>query len=165
MRWLGSLLCLCLLLGVVGCDHTTKQLALSELAPGGPVSLVRGWVELRYVTNTDTAFTVLRHVFGPETRFVVVVVAQAVANLGLAVWLLWHWPTFRLCERAGAAVLLGGGISNLLDRLVRGHVIDFIHVSYWPVFNVADVAICVGVGLLLLGAQQRRGRASALWGR
>jgi signal peptidase II len=155
MRRLGWLLFLLLLLGVVGCDHTTKQLALSELARGGPVSVVPGLVELTYVANTDTAFSVLGHVFGPSTRFWVIVLAQTAANLGLIVWVLSRRRIPNPLERAAGAVLLGGGLGNLLDRLVRGHVIDFIHISYWPVFNVADIAICLGIGLLLWS---RRGR-------
>ena len=157
MRRLGWLLGL--LLGVVGCDHTTKALALSELSRSGPVSVVPGLVELRYVTNTDTAFSVLGHVFGPSERFWIVVVAQTLANLALIVWVLSRRHHPGLLERAAGALLVGGGLGNLLDRLLRGHVIDFIHVSYWPVFNVADIAICLGIGLLLW-SKGRRARVS-----
>ena len=52
--------------------------------------------------------------------------------------------------RAGVAVALGGATGNLLDRLVRGHVVDFIEIGFWPAFNVADAGIVAGVGLILM---------------
>ena len=51
--------------------------------------------------------------------------------------------------RAGVAVALGGATGNLLDRLLRGHIVDFIEIGFWPVFNVADVGIVAGLGLAL----------------
>jgi signal peptidase II len=51
---------------------------------------------------------------------------------------------------------VAGAIGNVLDRAARGHVIDFIHVRFWPVFNVADVLVVVGVGVLLLAAARSR---------
>jgi signal peptidase II len=155
MRRLGRFVFLLLLLGVVGCDHTTKALALTELSQGGPISVVRGLVELRYVTNTDTAFGVLGQFLGPTARFAIVVLAQTAANLALTAWVIARWQKSSPLERGAGAILLGGGLGNLLDRLARGHVVDFIHVSYWPVFNVADIAICVGVGLLVLVWRRR----------
>ena len=57
-------------------------------------------------------------------------------------------------ERAAYALLLGGALGNMLDRLARGYVVDFIHLHHWPVFNVADVLIVIGAALLLLGHWQ-----------
>ena len=51
--------------------------------------------------------------------------------------------------RAGVAVALGGATGNLLDRLLRGHIVDFIEIGLWPIFNVADVGIVAGLGLTL----------------
>jgi signal peptidase II len=51
--------------------------------------------------------------------------------------------------RAGVALALGGATGNLLDRLLRGHVVDFIEIGFWPVFNIADVGIVAGLGLML----------------
>jgi signal peptidase II len=59
-------------------------------------------------------------------------------------------------EQVGVALVVGGALGNLVDRVVRGYVVDFIHVHGWPVFNVADIAVAVGVGFIV-GAR--------LWGR
>ena len=63
--------------------------------------------------------------------------------------------TLVLCLVA-AAVIAGGVAGNLLDRVIRGNVIDFIRLHGWPVFNVADVALVVGAGLLMIGALRTR---------
>lgn len=52
--------------------------------------------------------------------------------------------------RTGVAVALGGATGNLLDRLRRGHIVDFIKIGFWPIFNVADVGIVAGIGLILM---------------
>jgi signal peptidase II len=58
---------------------------------------------------------------------------------------------------AGLALVMGGAVGNLVDRALRGHVVDFIHVSGWPVFNVADVAIVAGGLLVVLARGHSRG--------
>jgi signal peptidase II len=57
--------------------------------------------------------------------------------------------------------VLGGALGNMVDRIVRGYVVDFIHVKGWPIFNVADIAVVVGVGLMLLSRVRRRPRIRA----
>jgi signal peptidase II len=59
-------------------------------------------------------------------------------------------------EHVGFICVVAGAIGNVLDRAARGHVIDFIHVRFWPVFNVADVLVVLGVGLLLWAASRAR---------
>jgi signal peptidase II len=53
-------------------------------------------------------------------------------------------------QHAGFALVVGGALGNALDRLARGAVVDFVHVRFWPVFNVADVLVALGIGLLAL---------------
>lgn len=149
-----TLLLLLLLLAVVGCDHTTKHLAFSELSNGRPVSLVPEVLSLRYVTNTDTAFGLLERFMGPDARFYAIVISQALVTAGLSLGLLLRWRVARVLEKAAGTLVIGGALGNLTDRMFRGHVVDFIHVSYWPVFNIADVAICVGVGLFIIAAKR-----------
>lgn len=153
MRGLKLLLFLALLFGVVGCDHTTKHVARSQLATSGPLELVPGLLELRYVTNTDTAFSILGGHLGADVRFLVIILMQLAVTVAILVWISRRWQVAATLERAAGAVLLGGALGNLLDRLVRGHVVDFIHLKFWPVFNVADIAICVGVGLFWLATR------------
>jgi signal peptidase II len=155
VRRLSPLLFLLVLFGVVGCDHATKHLAFRELGSREPLALIPGWLDLRYVTNTDTAFSLLGEWLGPSMRLAIILAVQAAVTLALAVWTASRWRNSRRLERVASAVVLGGALGNLLDRMVTGHVIDFIRVSIWPVFNVADIAICVGAALLMLSARRR----------
>ena len=155
MRRLSWGLFVSVLFSVFGCDHATKHLARRELLPNGPKTLIPGWLDLRYTANTDTAFSLLGDWLGPETRFAVILTTQALVTLGMIAVTLFRRRVSGHLERMASAVVLGGALGNLLDRLISGHVVDFIHVSFWPVFNVADIAICIGAGLLLIAARNR----------
>ena len=139
---------------LVGCDHATKGVARAELGAGGVLELVRGAVDLRYTENTDIAFNLLRWV--PETiRRPGLLVFGGIAVLALVFMLLRARGQPRL--RYWALVLVtAGAIGNYLDRLVRGYVVDFVHVSHWPVFNVADAYVTVGLLFLAFGVARSR---------
>jgi signal peptidase II len=138
---------------VVAVDQTTKALALRSLADG-PIDLVEGALTLRLTYNSGGAFGILQ---GFPGLFLVATIVVA------ALILLWA----RRIEGRGSAValglVLGGGVGNVVDRVLRsadGRVVDFIDLHVWPVFNLADSAIVVGVGLLLLtGARSGTRRA------
>jgi signal peptidase II len=145
----GTLLLMSLLLGLVGCDHVTKAFAKSELEAQPAWAVLEPVLKLRYVENTDIAFNLLRwvpqHVRGP-----LLIISGAVAIAAVCGLLLQRrvtgWP------RAGLLLVLAGALGNYIDRLARGYVVDFIHVTHWPVFNVADVLITLGGALLLVQA-------------
>ena len=125
---------------VVVADQATKQLAAEELAGRSPVELPLGF-ELDYLTNTGIAFGLLEEGEG---------LVIAITLGALALLLAWFsrdpvrpglWP--------GVGLLAGGALGNLADRVRDGAVIDFIDPPNWPAFNLADVAITIGVALLL----------------
>ncbi|MCC6525629.1 MAG: signal peptidase II [Polyangiaceae bacterium] len=151
-----GLLLLFLTAGLVGCDHATKLAAESTLRGDGPVSVVPGLLDLRYAQNHGTAFSLIPGSELPALRIVLVAVALvAVAALAVVWWRRRaQAPSLELW---GYAFVGAGAVGNLLDRVLRGYVVDFIHLRFWPIFNVADVAIAVGAGLLLVAAL--RGRA------
>ncbi len=150
----AHLLLICLVLGVFGCDHATKGIAEHELKDEKPVAVIAGAVDLQYSQNYGIAFNVER--FIPEAIRKPLIFAGGLAAL-VFVGIAWVRRRRNLSiEHVAYAVLLGGALGNLLDRLFRGYVVDFVHVHGWPIFNVADVAICVGVGLLMLHAYRNR---------
>jgi signal peptidase II len=151
-RWQSLLLLSFLLTAVVGCDHTSKHLAERHLASTESVDVVPGVLDLRLVKNTDTAFSLLGGLVDEPARLAVILVLQGMVTLGMAAVLLRRWRDARRLERAAGALVLGGALGNFTERLGSGYVVDFIHLVHWPVFNVADIAICVGGGLLLLTA-------------
>ncbi len=142
-----------LALATFGCDHATKLGASQTLAKDGPLSLLRGVLELRYTQNHDTGFGLLARAGIPRSPTLLVVVAL----LGTLVMLtLWWQQRARLSswQHASFALVLAGALGNLIDRAVRGYVVDFIHLEHWPVFNIADIAVVVGM-LVLLVTQRR----------
>lgn len=143
---------------LVGCDHVTKGVASAELDGGNARELIRGVMALRYVENTDVAFNLLRWV--PETiRRPALLVAGAIALVALGLVLLRsrNQPPMR---RFAFVLVTAGAIGNYLDRVVRGYVVDFVHVYHWPVFNVADAYVTLGFLLLALEFVRQRGTHS-----
>jgi len=141
---LGSLVFL------VGCDHATKGIASAELDSGNVLELIGGVMDFRYVENTDIAFNLLRWV--PETiRRPGLLVVGALGLLALVFVLLRARHPSRL-RRLAFVLLTAGAIGNYLDRIVRGYVVDFVHVHHWPVFNVADAYVTLAFFLLAFEA-------------
>jgi signal peptidase II len=135
---------------LVGCDHATKYAAKTGLSADEPRALVGGVLDLRYVENTDVAFNILRWI--PEgARRPILLVMGAIALVGLVVLLLRRPPKTSSARRA-LLLISAGALGNYLDRVVRGYVVDFVHLHHWPVFNVADVYLTMGGGILLLSA-------------
>jgi signal peptidase II len=147
------LLLVSLLFSLVGCDHVTKALAKSELQAQPAQQLIEPILKLRYVENRDVAFNLLRWV--PEhVRAPLLLVTGTLAVLAVGALLLRGrgsgWT------RVGLALVLAGALGNYVDRLARGYVVDFIHVTHWPVFNVADILVTAGGALVLLHGLRRR---------
>jgi signal peptidase II len=156
LRWLRALALVGLLPAVVGCDHTTKHLAERWLVAGRAVDVVPGVLDLRLAKNRDSAFSLLGDLITDPARRILLLVLTGIAIVALLAFTLRTWQAASPGMRVGCLVLLGGAAGNFVERLVRGYVVDFIHLAYWPVFNLADVAICAGVGLVWLAAGRAR---------
>jgi len=151
-------------LAVTGCDQATKHLAERELSGGPPAVLVRDHLELTYVRNPGVAFNLERVL--PEAAHRPVALAVGLVLLPILVLLaLRSARTASPWLTAGYALVLAGALGNLLDRVTRGSVVDFVHAwsgdAHFPVFNVADVAICVGVPLLFIASRRAFARSGA----
>ncbi len=131
---------------MMGCDHATK--ARAELSLKQPLTLWPGVLELRYAKNPAIAFSMLES-WPSHVRLPLLIAAGAVAIASLA-WLWVRRAEAGLVEQLGYGLVLAGALGNFADRVGRGFVVDFIHVTHWPVFNVADAAIVVGAGLLVI---------------
>lgn len=128
---------------VVAADQVSKDLALDRLSDS-PVDLIHGWLSLRLTFNSGAAFGLGRQ--WPQVFLAVTLVVVAV--------ILYLTPRVRSpALLVPLGMIVGGGLSNVGDRLFRanrGQVIDFIDVHHWPVFNLADSSIVVGVILVVL---------------
>jgi signal peptidase II len=132
---------------LAGCDHASKHAAKAGLEGAPPKPVIGNIVRLDYTENRDTGFGLLGWL-EPETRLPIILALQSLGAIVLAICLSRR-RAFDLYA-AGFALALAGTLGNLADRAIRGYVVDFIRVPHWPVFNLADVWITIGVGLLAL---------------
>lgn len=127
---------------VASVDQLTKHIALGALADG-PVDLIDGALSLTLTLNPGGAFGVLQGLPG----------FFLVATVGIILFILvWVRRVEDMRSVIPMGMVLGGGLGNLIDRVVRdtgGRVVDFIDLHVWPVFNVADASISIGVLLIL----------------
>ena len=129
-------------------DQATKYLVRANLDLGRPVAIVPGFFNLTYVRNTGAAWGMLA---GLNNWLVVL----SVAMLTFLVLFRRSILTDSLVHRCAAGLLIAGIVGNLVDRLRLGYVVDFLDFHWmgaarFPAFNVADMAICTGVGLYIL---------------
>ena len=148
----------------VGCDQATKSLATHHLQDSGPISAFGGTIRLQYAENPGGFLSLGAHMDPVLRLFVFVVVVVAMLAV-LGIYILKSREVTP-SEMLAVALVLGGGIGNLVDRVLFGFVRDFANVGFGPirtgVFNFADVAITAGALLLLVGALSAKIRASRL---
>jgi signal peptidase II len=147
----GAALEVTVVLIIVALDQLTKLLVRAEIPVHGSVPVIPGLLNLVHVRNTGAAFGFLNAVEFPYKSAVVALVATA-ALAGIALYAARISSHARLA-RVGLALILGGAIGNLIDRLALGSVVDFVDVviagwHFWA-FNVADSAITFGVVAML----------------
>lgn len=151
-----------LLLGVaaasVGLDQWSKHWATTHLAYAPPVHVLDGLVRLTYTRNSGIAFGLFA---GHSYPFYVFSIVAAVAVF----WLYHRHPHLPLARQLSLALILGGAIGNLIDRIAAGEVVDFILLAWgrheFPVFNVADVCVTAGVLLFALAWSHEDGAEAA----
>jgi len=147
----NALVWLLLSLLVIALDQVTKQVALAELQPYVPHPVIPGLLNWTLAFNPGAAFSFLAGADGWQ-RWLFTALAVGVSVV-LAFWLA---RTSRADWRNAVplALIIGGALGNLIDRLRLGHVTDFIQVYYqdwaWPAFNIADSAISVGAVMLVV---------------
>jgi signal peptidase II len=136
---------------VVILDQITKNAALRALQPGERISLIGDVLGLRLARNPGGVFGLF-----PAGEIFFVIITAAVVVIVIT------WGIRSQEFPAAFGLIAGGGLGNLIDRVFRdpgflsGRVVDFIDLSFWPTFNVADAAISVGVVLLILGGLRRQ---------
>ena len=125
-------------------DQLIKHWATAALLPVGQMNVLPGIVELRYCLNDGMAFSMLAGKQGlliGMTSVMLLVVLVMLFTRKMTAW-----------ERVAWTLVLGGGVGNLIDRVLNGVVVDYINVQFmhFAIFNFADICVCVGVGLLML---------------
>lgn len=137
-----------LALVLLGLDQATKLWVMDTLPFGQPNPAIEPWLYFTHVHNDGAAFSILR---GQKW------ILSAIA-LGVSAWIAvhhWRLPAPSRAQVAGLAFVWAGAVGNVIDRLRLGYVIDFLDLHWqgrniWPIFNVADICINIGVALLIL---------------
>ena len=146
-RYLGLVVAVMLAIGAV--DQGVKQLMLNWLEPGVPQPVIGDWFRFYLLFNSGAAFSM-----GENLTWVFTAI-----QLAFVLGALWVGPRMTSkWEALGVAMIAGGALGNLIDRLFRdpgfwfGHVVDYISVGNFAVFNLADAAITVGVVVYFIAA-------------
>ncbi|MEA3506030.1 MAG: signal peptidase II [Elusimicrobiota bacterium] len=130
----------CIALSVILADRLIKFLVMVNLRPGEPV-VIFPFLNLTYLKNTGIAFSLFH---GANNILVWINAAVILFLMGI----LYSSKDETRSLRAAYALIMGGALSNLWDRIAYGAVIDFIDFKIWPVFNIADTAITAGAALI-----------------
>lgn len=142
---------------IIALDLWTKQLALAHLSYGQPVPFIEGFWNWTLAYNTGAAFSLLSEASGWQ-RWFFAALAIGISGL-LTVW-LFRTPRGDWRNALPFALIIGGALGNLVDRVRFGYVVDFIdwywRDYHWPAFNIADSAIVGGaIALIVFGFSQR----------
>lgn len=129
-------------LAVVILDQFSKYIVVENMALRESIPIIEEVFHLTYILNPGAAFGMFAH----NRLFFI---AIAVIVIGIIIWARREILASPWEVKAGCGLFLGGAIGNLIDRARQGLVIDFFDFRIWPVFNIADIAICIGVGLII----------------
>ena len=130
-----------ILILVILIDQASKYFVYRKMALGTSHPVLPGWLHITHHNNTGAAFGL----FEGNAPILILISFFFIVFLITYLCLRRGSPL----KRASLVLILGGAIGNTIDRLSRGYVVDFIDLRVWPIFNVADMAISVGVGILL----------------
>lgn len=149
LKWMFLLLIVAL---NIGCDQVSKNMVRQRIAYGETISLVKNYFILTKVENTG-AFLSAGNDLPTPARFVLLTLLP-LAVLGYGLYYLVAKHDLPKLMQLGLSFLIGGGISNVYDRIVHGSVTDFMHMDFvifrTGVFNVADLSIMIGIAILLI---------------
>ena len=138
---------------VILLDYITKFMAAKYLLHSGSVCLISSFLYLTLVKNTGVAFSFL------EGRMVLIIICTVVILGGILKYTMVQ--KMDMFSNFAYGFIIGGAVGNLIDRVVRGYVIDFIDIYIfgynYPIFNVADIAVVVGVCMLLFVSFKKEG--------
>lgn len=135
-------------------DQLLKKLFSGTMQLGESIPVLPGVFHLTYIQNPGAAFGL----FENQTLFFIVIAAFLLAFLAFAYKEL---AAQGIWVRFGMSLLAGGAVGNLLDRVRFGAVIDYLDFRIWPIFNLADIGICLGAALIVWGLLREEGRETS----
>jgi len=133
------------ILALIGLDWLTKYWIQTSMALNDTIPVIDGIFHITYIHNYGAAFSILEGKQG----FLLAVTGAAMA--AIAIYMVYAQKKKELTPMGlwSLALILAGGLGNFFDRVRFGYVVDFLDFRVWPIFNVADIAVCCGCGLLV----------------
>jgi signal peptidase II len=148
----NRILYLLIALIVIALDRWSKHLVASRIRLYSHIQVIPGFFRITHTENTGAAFSLFADSAAPW-KTALLISFSAVALL-VVVALLWKNHQAHIATGVGLSLIMGGAVGNLWDRIVRGRVVDFLLLYVkqyqWPVFNLADSAIVIGAGILVI---------------
>jgi len=125
-------------------DQLTKWLVQSSMTLNTSIPVMEGVFSMTYIHNSGAAFSMLQ--------------GKTFLLIGIQLLVIFAMLAYASMKRRGMnrlllvslGLIIGGGFGNLIDRVRQGYVVDFFDFHFWPIFNVADIAVSVGCGLLIV---------------
>ena len=125
-------------------DRVVKTAVDNGMQPGDTIPVVGDFFHITYVQNTGAAFSML------QGHPLLLIILPGILICIALLYMLVNSKTMKPIFLISLALICGGGLGNLTDRFAYGHVIDMFDFGFFPVFNVADIAVVVGCGLLVI---------------
>ncbi|MBD3272065.1 MAG: signal peptidase II [Elusimicrobia bacterium] len=136
------------IVGVVILDQAVKSAVVMMMELGQSIRILP-FFHLTFVTNTGAAFGMFS---GVNLVFIIV----SLMIISILISFRKSILNGSIFARIGFVLIIGGACGNLIDRIIHGHVIDYLDFLIWPVFNIADTCICVGTGALIVSFYQEK---------
>lgn len=125
-------------------DQLIKVWAIDQLQPVGTKTVIKGLFDLVYVPNTGAAFSILS---GQRWLFIGITMIVCI----LIIIAMFRYPNHEFFSWAASILVVGGGIGNMIDRIFRGYVIDYIRISFFPaIFNFGDCCVTIGAVFFII---------------
>lgn len=140
-----------IIIGFLLLDQGTKLLVEDRMFLGESIPILPGFFHITYVLNYGAAFGLFPH----QQWFFIF---SAVIMIGLGYWGIVKWRHYGAFFIYGVSLMVAGALGNLLDRIRLDGVVDFFDFRIWPVFNVADIAICIGAFAIIWAFWQEEKR-------
>ena len=125
---------------VIAIDQLTKLLVREFMQPSQSIPVIKNIFHLTYIHNTGTFFGLMQGANALFIWFTLIIIGT----------ILFFYERFNKTESVLFALIIGAAVGNLIDRIIYGHVIDFLDFRIWPVFNIADAVVTVCVILLII---------------
>lgn len=129
---------------VIILDQFTKNMVRNNLFEGESIPIIQNIFHFTHVKNTGAAFSIF------QGQYLITIGIPIILIIICVIFLVKHNKNMHISLKISVPLIIGGGLGNLYDRIVYGYVTDMFDFRVFPVFNVADIAVCIGCALLII---------------